>query len=70
MQPIVQTCEHCRDGHVDQLEVVGEPIPIALAGRQILHVETHYRCTHCGAKWLHIIENGDAGFADLIHTEA
>lgn len=69
MQPVVQTCEHCRNGRVDHLEVIGKPVPIELAGRQTVHVETHYRCTRCGAKWLHIVENGAGGFADLIHTE-
>lgn len=69
MQAIVQTCEQCRDGRVDRLEPVSQPLPVELSGGRTLHIETHYRCTHCGAKWLHIVENGASGYADLIHAE-
>lgn len=69
MDSLIRLCDECHDVHVDRLEPLGLVTAVELPARQTVHVETHYRCRRCGARWLHVSENGATGSGDFVHVE-
>ena len=62
-------CEACRERRPGALEQLGEPEHIPFMGGKAPAIDTHFRCTTCGAKWVHIVESGAGGHGDYWHSE-
>jgi len=69
MDSRIRLCDECRDVHVDRLETLTVQRAVERDSRQATHIETHYRCKRCGARWLHVVTNSASGHRDVVHVE-